>query len=426
MSSLGDVLDRHKGLGPGFDTLRLLLSISILCFHSILTSYGLETDIIVWASPLSLPASALLPMFFALSGFLVMGSALRTNDLGRFISFRVLRIVPALATEITLSALLLGTLFTTLPLWAYLTDPDFLAYFGSLIGRVRVILPGVFETNPYPNVVNVSLWTIMPELLCYAILSALILTGVFRQKLLMTAGVALVVFAYIGHDLLRDIDVAPTRPKAHVLVLAFLAGNLVYLWKDKIAYSWAAFAACLCFGLLFARTPSLCYAAIFCSAYCIVFLGLTRLPKIPVLSKGDYSYGIYLYAFPIQQTVSHLLPDYREWYWNIAFALPLTILVAAASWTFVEKPALDLRRRFSFADRGQTRPTYLFTFLLLFALVAYALFLLWSAGFLYRTQATPARMVLSLVAAGVLSALVASAAKRFRSLGHTYSRERGA
>jgi peptidoglycan/LPS O-acetylase OafA/YrhL len=72
-------------------------------------------------------------------------------------------------------------------------------------------------------------------------------------------------------------------------------------------------------------------------------LGLTNVPRVYLLRYGDLSYGIYLYGFVVQQTVAHLLPFSRHWYFNFAISLPLTVLVAAVSWRYVEFPVLGLR-----------------------------------------------------------------------------------
>jgi peptidoglycan/LPS O-acetylase OafA/YrhL len=89
----------------------------------------------------------MVPAFFALSGFLVTGSALRLRATAPFLTFRVLRILPALLVEVTLSALILGALFTTLPLKSYFSDPQFFRYFGNIVGLITFHLPGVFESN---------------------------------------------------------------------------------------------------------------------------------------------------------------------------------------------------------------------------------------------------------------------------------------
>ncbi|MGY8705634.1 hypothetical protein RAD16_07795 [Bradyrhizobium sp. 18BD] len=82
-------------------------------------------------------------------------------------------------------------------------------------------------------------------------------------------------------------------------------------------------------------------------AYITVFLGLTPLPKLGILGTGDYSYGVYLYSCPIQQSVNWLLPDIRSNTFNFVTSLVLTALFAAFSWHFIEKPALGLRKSFS-------------------------------------------------------------------------------
>ena len=139
--TLGARLDAFAGTGPGFETLRIILSVSILCWYSVLASYGPAGEAAVWRTPYSAVLTTLLPMFFSLSGFLVMGSATRNPDLKRFISLRGLRILPALTTEVCISTILLGSLLTTLPISRYCTNPLFLKYFGSSMGMSASFFP---------------------------------------------------------------------------------------------------------------------------------------------------------------------------------------------------------------------------------------------------------------------------------------------
>jgi len=99
--SVGDVMRANGGAGPGFDLLRLLLALAIFSSHSFFTSQG--DDGSLWLSPMRPLLMAMVPMFFGLSGFLVTGSAVRTQSLPVFMTFRILRIVPALVTEVMLS-----------------------------------------------------------------------------------------------------------------------------------------------------------------------------------------------------------------------------------------------------------------------------------------------------------------------------------
>ncbi len=128
-TTLGGVLDRTGGIGPGFNFLRIALSFCILCWHSVDVSYGDKAGETIWATPLGPFGAILLPAFFALSGFLVMGSAIRVKSLTTFLSFRILRILPALSIEVCFSAVLIGGAVTTLPTHLYFHSHGFLRYF---------------------------------------------------------------------------------------------------------------------------------------------------------------------------------------------------------------------------------------------------------------------------------------------------------
>src|SRR5262249_6839314 len=122
---------------------------------------------------------ALVPSFFALSGYLVAGSFERCRTIGMFIGLRVLRIFPALSVETILSAFILGPIFTIYSLGDYFSNPLLFSYLGNIVGHVQFELPGVFETNPDPHVVNGQLWTVPYELYCY-IVTAFI--GIFGMR----------------------------------------------------------------------------------------------------------------------------------------------------------------------------------------------------------------------------------------------------
>jgi peptidoglycan/LPS O-acetylase OafA/YrhL len=378
--SLHDKLRSFGGVGPGFDHLRIGLSLCILLWHSFSNSYGLNYAESLPSFPVPPLLSALLPMFFGLSGFLVMGSALRTNDAKTFLTFRILRILPALFTEIAVSALILGPLLTTLPLGKYFTDPMFFEYFGSLFGRVRFALPGLFSDNPAPNLVNFALWTVGPEILCYVVMLALMISGLYKNRnavLVATIAYGAVCIASgIIHPPTHIAEVLPAR----ILIFAFLIGATIYHFREAIPYSlgYAVISFLIATLLVYAGQRMdlefFSYLAVPAYIYVVAVVGLTDLPKIPLLSSGDYSYGVYIYGFPIQQTVAHFLPQHREWWVNFGSSLPVTLFVAAMSWHFIEKPFLSLRKRFNRTDGEQS---FSADNRALMFLAAYALFLIY-------------------------------------------------
>lgn len=84
--------------------------------------------------------------------------------------------------------------------------------------------------------------------------------------------------------------------------------------------------------------------------YMIIFVGLTALPKLPVFSSGDYSYGVYLYGMPVQQSLMHVFAFRSELLLFLA-TVPCVTLIAMMSWHFIEKPILKFRKAFSFVAR---------------------------------------------------------------------------
>jgi peptidoglycan/LPS O-acetylase OafA/YrhL len=375
VGSLDDRLVQFGGVGPGFDHLRIGLSLSILLWHSFSNSYGLDYAESLPAFPVPPLLSALLPMFFGLSGFLVTGSALRTNDVKTFLTFRTLRILPALSTEIALSAMFLGPLLTSFTLRQYFSDPIFYEYFGSLIGRVRFNLPGLFLDNPTPNFVNFALWTVAPEILCYVVMTLLMVSGYYknaRAVLLMTLAYAVICITLDSlHPPIRVGEVLPSKS----LILSFLVGSVFFLFRRQIIYSRIAALVSLvaAISLSFAAqrfsAPLLTYMSIPAYIYVVAVIGLTSMPKIPFLSSGDYSYGVYIYGFPIQQTIARFVSEQNA-LTNFAIALPTTLAVAAISWHLVEKPFLALRHRFRIKSHvsGVDHPVVWFLFLAVYAL----------------------------------------------------------
>jgi peptidoglycan/LPS O-acetylase OafA/YrhL len=342
--TLAQQLARYNERSPGFDVCRLVLAVVVLASHSITAAYGLETQRMLWHSPLGGPLSAIMPMFFALSGFLVMGSLVRMNDLRSFIAARGLRIVPALLTEIVISSVLLGPILTELPLRDYLSNPQFFLYFLNISGYVNYSLPGVFTHNPYPDVVNGSLWTIPPEITCYLYLCLMMLFRI-RFSGYVTAAIGLFA-ANVAFDIMGLLHHTPPHQvlTARYLCLSFALGNLLYLVRDRIPYRFDIFAAATVFGLLMIQTNILVAPAVLCLSYSIVYIGCSGL-KLPVDLKGDYSYGIYLYGFPVQQAVATLLPSAGQTFLgNMLISLPITCLCAVASWWLIEKRVLELRK----------------------------------------------------------------------------------
>lgn len=341
-ATVADKATLYRNRSTGFDYVRLGLSLAVALWHCFWLTLGMDAKH-SWTRVLVL---MILPMFFALSGFLISGSLTRTRSIHEFLTLRAVRIMPALAVEVALSAFLIGAAFTTLPLAAYFASPVFHSYFLNIFGDIHFFLPGVFEHNPTTRV-NGSLWTIPYELYCYLAITLLWLVGATRHRRLLLLIVTAMQLVLPARDLMRGefIKVDEALP-GRMLVLAFLCGVLIYFYREKVVLRLWMFVAAIVLSLLMLTSVYTSYLVALPAAYITVFLGLTNPRKIPILMDGDYSYGIYLYASPIQQAVIDLFPAHRTWWFNLLVAFVPFCLFAAFSWHVVEKPVLDHRKLF--------------------------------------------------------------------------------
>lgn len=323
--------------------MRIGLAIMIVVWHTAATCYGLGAQAALSVGPTRPVWALLLPMFFALSGFLVSGSLERSRTLVSFLGLRVIRLVPALLVESLIAVIILGPLFTSLPLSEYFSSPVPYEYLGNIVGNIHYYLPGVFSNNPHAPV-NGQLWTLPYELKCYAAIAIFALLGAYRVRTLMVAGCALFLAYAIYRTFTEYQDaVGYGIVGGRSLVVAFLLGALFYRLRDMIPYSAVLGAISGLLAVILLSSHDSAPFGIVPTAYLTVYLGLLNPPRSKMISSGDYSYGIFLYGFPIQQAVSALFPNYRYWWFNLVVSLPIVIAVAYLSWHLVEKRALGLR-----------------------------------------------------------------------------------
>jgi peptidoglycan/LPS O-acetylase OafA/YrhL len=368
--SFKDILDAHRGIGPGFDVLRILLATTIFYGHAKwisghptvgggiahLTGAGqlVEGGWVGLKRPIMV---SLVPAFFAVSGFLVTGSAVRTRVTSTFLAFRALRIFPALVVEVTLSALLLGFFLTKLTPAAYFTDPAFFRYLGNMVGWITFDLPGVFLDNPVRGVVNANLWTLPSEFDCYLITALLMATGLLYRRNAMTIIFVAATVVLAALNLFSDFSVTQATMAPTAVTYYFFMGVIFYHWREKIPFSWPLFVAAGAMGYFLQTFHHAVYLAPVFVTYCALFFGMVSIPKNKLISSGDYSYGIYLYGFPITQAVVTISPGLQGHGWTtLVVSGLLTVTFAVASWHLIEKPALALKKRLPAKYFPSSRP----------------------------------------------------------------------
>jgi peptidoglycan/LPS O-acetylase OafA/YrhL len=334
------------GKATGFDYLRIGLALFIVGFHSIATSSGAAAQSQLNGTAFRAISENLLPMFFALSGFLVAGSLERAKSLLVFLGLRVLRIYPALMVDTLVCALLLGPLFTSLPLREYFLDTRFWQYLLNGLGWIHFYLPGVFDNNPMRQV-NQQLWTIPSELECYIAITLLAVVGLHRKRFWFLVAIVTVL---VGLEV-QAISSKTEYDAGTRLVVCFLVGVTFYLYKEKVPWRLDWFLIATFLTAAFAYSPKLAYLAPVPAAYMTIYLGFTNPKKMKFLQTGDYSYGVFLYGWPIQQVLVATTPYAKIWWANILMAIPLSIGFAIISWHFFEKRALAKKGKLNDFDR---------------------------------------------------------------------------
>ena len=275
-------------------------------------------------------------IFFVISGYLITQSYDRSPQPWRFLKARVLRIFPGLLLAIFLTAAVLGPTVTSVPIAAYFNDRATASYvpINLSLARMQDSLPGVFADNPLPNRLNNSIWTLQYEFVMYLGVLLLGMTRMLNRYVvvMLWVGCAALTWRWIGGWYTH-------------FAMVFLSGSMLYFWRDRVPLDWR-----LATLSVVPLTAALLYgefrlAFVTCGAYLVIFLAIARTVRLPNLARyGDLSYGIYVFAFPIQQTVAHALRGAVTWYWDVAISLPITLLLAWLSWQLVEQPALSLRQ----------------------------------------------------------------------------------
>jgi len=338
-----------------FDFLRLALAVLVIFSHSFPLGAGSEIHEplrVLTHGQMTFGAFAV-DLFFVMSGFLIAGSAERSRNLGSFLKKRVARIYPAFVVSAILMVLvvlpLAGGTFAGAHWPARLWD------FAFQTLRLREFhVHGVFANNPYPGVLNGSVWSIQYEFWCYLGVAMMFAVGLLRRRgwvlACFVASVAIsIAFQAQGWILGgKFAGVVLGSPQLWARLLPYyLAGVAFYSFRDRIRlHAWGAVVALI--ALLAASWVHLGWTAVFpvAGAYLVFYVAFAQwIPLQRVGRFGDFSYGTYLYAFPIEQLLVMKFGHAVAPWLLFVMATPLTLLAAVVSWYALERSFLRPGRR---------------------------------------------------------------------------------
>ncbi|PFG62644.1 peptidoglycan/LPS O-acetylase OafA/YrhL [Thioclava sp. ES.031] len=333
------------GQDNNLNLIRLVAAFCVLVSHAWPISLGPQAlEPLEATTGFSLGALAVF-VFFAISGFLISASFERSSSPWRYVRARIARIYPGLIVSISLVTFIMGPVLTRLSPMDYLASTDtWRAWLGNVsLLRLDYHLPGVFENNPYPTVQG-SLWTLPVEMRLYVVVALIGVLGLLRKPLPLMGAVAVGLFALRQTEGLEFTGAYALRSLWYP-GLPFFLGMALYLMRARIPAS-----AIIAFGLVVVAVISahgpLAYPAMaLATSYGALWLAGLPSGRLREFNRaGDYSYGVYIYAFPMQGLVVALLGEMGPLS-NIALATPITLALAVLSWHWVERPAMRILRR---------------------------------------------------------------------------------
>ena len=339
--------------------LRLFFAAVVVWSHGFRTG-GFGFDFVVYHSDAMLTAGLLaVGGFFVLSGFLITRSYETSNSAGRFLWHRFLRIFPGFWVCLIVTALILGPIayvreFGTTSGYLFGQDTPWDYIFGNALLVIRHNTIGTLTAGlPFPNELNGSLWTLQWEFLCYVAIGVLGATSILSRKplvVVLLAAALLVLLAgsmYVFHS--RGLTVVS---RLLLLMNFFAMGSAAYLFRSWIPMRW--WMALVAVLAVVVTLPTVVVGLIVppCLAYLVLYAAM-NLPMRSFDRRLDLSYGLYVYAFPLQQLLTIYGFNRLGFPIYLAAAISMALAIAMASWFLIEKAALSLKNAKIINKRSQ-------------------------------------------------------------------------
>ena len=340
-----------------FDILRLLAACFVIVTHSFSLLGKGEMDLLSYYSKGMISFSHLgVAIFFVISGYLILNSAIYSSSAKSYFWKRLLRILPGLLVVLLISVFILGPILTSKSAFSYFADIQTYKHLVtiSIYNINHLNLPGVFSEN-HNSAVNGSLWTLQYEFTCYLLVAFLVF--IFKSEKIKLTYLVYFLFIllisarfFLGDRYFWYNYSTPYLFGLNIMYITewsiyFTAGMVIYLLKDKFNYfNWLTIILLGLFIILVSfNYLSFARLALYFLVPVVVYYFAFLVKSIQIPTQiGDISYGMYIYAFPIQQTILNLYPSIKVEYF-IFVSIICTIPFAFLSWHYIEKRALKFK-----------------------------------------------------------------------------------
>lgn len=348
--TLGQAFDSTDN---NFDLIRLFAAVVVLVSHCFPLTGRMYEPFAAYLGGYDTGGGWGVSIFFVISGFLVTRSVLQ-RPVAVYARSRVLRIIPALALISFFEVFVIGPLFTAFSPAQYFTTAQ--TYFhlrNAAVFWLSTTLPGTFLANPHSAAVNGSIWTLPVECGFYILLPVIGGVGLLKPArlpilLAVVAGVVGYGVVQLGWDWDHQGGTALIGPLYSVLkeFVFFLSGALLWVHRDRIPFNGWLAAGCVVLLIAFGNRDYRVLVMNITLPYLVIYFALDKRFRVRLYDEiGDLSYGTYLFAFPVQQAIVAACHGVLKPSELLALALPVTLVLAVASWNLVERPALAIRHK---------------------------------------------------------------------------------
>jgi len=341
-----------------FDFLRFLFASLVLFYHSFPLLLGVGRRQPYFGEGFAgLAGGGSVDFFFVISGFLVTASWMRAPRFRPYLTKRILRIYPGFLLAMLFCAFVAGPFGTdSVSLyWHHFKIVKALVYLfllpADVVGPDMTLM---FPHQPFPEVIDGSCWTLRCEFTMYLLAALLGAAGLYRlrqgRSVLVLFGLLFCFYAasrISGHPFLPKTPIPWVGDPNEWVRLStfFLSGMTYYCYRSRIPVSSRFFAVSLTVLAAASFRPPWfdVFLPVF-GSYALFYIAFQPGVKLHNFARhGDFSYGMYLYAFPTQQLlIRYFAPELNPYLLSVA-AFPLSLLCAIISWHSVEKPCLLLK-----------------------------------------------------------------------------------